>query len=258
MRNDENPVQRGAGEIPKDPNDLTQPAEGFGGEGATFGHGRDGIQIGALALLLVALAAPAFAQAPPAPLNVTVSQPWTATIYTGASTVATTGEKREFLTARITAAGPLGGGLTLFARADLEGTQDGGSLSNPRSFRAVEINGGVSRRLGVFDVAAIGGVTTSIEGATGAPVDPRLWTGAALARVPLKEGGYAGAGFGWYGPVGGYAALFTASVSLGHGAYSVADYALPIQTPAGLRPWLLKIGATVRVKSIDLGALVGR
>jgi hypothetical protein len=208
---------------------------------------------------LALAASPAFAQAPapsPSPAG------WTATLYGGTATVATVGERREFITARLGVSGPLGGRVSAFLRADATGEQDGGSLSStdPRSFRALEANGGLSYRVSNnLDLAAIAGATFSIEGATGAPVDPRLYTAAGLLKVPVYKAGYAGLGGGWYGPVGGYAALFSASIPVGSiGAFTVIDYALPIQTPTGRRPWLLKVGATVRVKTINLGQVIGR
>jgi hypothetical protein len=209
---------------------------------------------------LILAASPAFAQAPaPSPSP----DGWTATLYAGTATVATVGERREFITARLGVSGPLGGHVSAFLRADATGDQDGGSVAttDPRSFRALEANAGLSYRVTKnLDLAAIAGATFSIEGASGAPIDPRLYTAAGLAKVPLSRGrGYAGAGGGWYGPVGGYAGLVSASIPIGNiGAFTVVDYALPIQAPTGRRPWLLKVGATVRVKTINLGQVVGR
>lgn len=215
------------------------------------------------AAVLALSSVPAFAQAPaasPSPAG------WTATLYGGTATVATVGQRREFITARLGVSGPLGGRVSAFLRADATGDQDGGSLSStdPRSFRALEANGGLAYRVSNnLDLAAIAGATFSIEGATGAPVDPRLYTAAALAKAPVYKTGYAGAGFGWYGPVGGYALLFSASIPVGKiGAFTVIDYALPVQSRQALRdaprPWLLKVGATVRVKTINLGQVIGR
>jgi hypothetical protein len=72
-----------------------------------------------------------------------------------------------------------------------DGQQDGGSLAStdPRSFRALEANGGLSYRVSDnLDLAALVGATFSIEGATGAPVDPRLYTAAAWPRSRSTPG----------------------------------------------------------------------
>lgn len=124
---------------------------------------------------------------------------WTATAYFGTSSVMTRGERREYVTGRATLAGPVSGAIDAFVRADVTGTQDAGTLDfqNPNTFRALEVNGGLSHRLGLFDLGAIGGVTYSIEGQRGAPIQPRMYTGAGLVKARLRDGGYVGAGAGY-------------------------------------------------------------
>lgn len=195
----------------------------------------------------------------PAPAVAAPDSGWTARLYTGGQSVITRGERKEYLTARATLAGPLGPGFAAFVRADVGGMQDGGTLASldPSTFRSLVINAGVTKTVGLFDLGAVGGVSYSIEGSAGAPIDPRMYIGLGIVKVRLRDGGYVGGGGGWYGPVGGGAIVATASLPVGPpGAYTTVDFALPIQSNALLeKTWVLTIGATVRIKTFSLAGL---
>lgn len=199
-------------------------------------------------LTVAALCAPAFADPAPA---ASPAAKLTASLYAGTSSVLTRGERREYITSRLSATAPLFAGLSAFARVDLGANQDGGNLSDPRTFRTVEVLGGLWRKVGPVEATAIGGATYSVEGQEGRPLDARLFTLAALARVGIGDGGYVYAGGGHHGPVGGPALLFAASVPIKGGAFSVIDFALPLQrTVFREKAWTLKVGASVRVKRL--------
>lgn len=185
-----------------------------------------------------------------------VKAEWCAGLYTGTVGVITRGEKREFITARATASGPFSTKLSGFGRADLTGSQDGGAINirDPHTFRTVEASGGLRYKVGgIVEASVIAGATYSVEGDAGKPVDARLFTLAALARVPIGDGGYAYVGAGHHGPVGGRALLFAASIPLKGGTYSIIDFAFPLQRNVlQEKTWVLKVGASIRVKTIRL------
>lgn len=206
--------------------------------------------------LLFALAAfagscagrPVFAADPPRPALVVDA-------YTGSYALVTRGESREFLTARATATAPLFGDLSAFGRLDVGGEQDAGGLdySDPSTFRRVEVAGGLGYDVGALRLVGLGGVTYSVEGTSDAPRDPRMYTMAALARVGIGESGYAYAGGGFHGPVGGWALLGALSIPAGP-AFATVDYAFPLsQTALRERAYTLRVGAQVRVKRLVLG-----
>jgi hypothetical protein len=200
---------------------------------------------------------PVYAQAPePSPSG------WNATLYTGAVSVITRGERHEYLAGRLELEGPLAKSLDAFLRVDVTGEQDGGTLdyANPSTFRSLQVHGGAFRKAGVFDVGLVGGTTFSIEGQTGAPIDPHMLTGVVLVRGRLRKGGYVGAGGGWYGPVGGYAGVLTTAIPVSSGgAYATTDLAIPTQANAlAVRSWRLTVGARVLLKRVDLGQVFGK
>jgi opacity protein-like surface antigen len=206
-----------------------------------------------LAALLAVLPSIAHAQAqPPVPPQPAASG-WTATLYTGALSILTRGEKREYMAGRVTIAGPLFRSLSAFARGDATGAQDGGQLdvSDPQTFRSLEVYGGLRYPLApTLSLAATAGYSYSIEGDEGAPTDARLYTLALLGRLDLGNGGYVLAGGGHHGPVGGPALLAVAAIPLKDGIYTVLDVAFPLQrNTLREKTWVIKIGATARVKS---------
>jgi hypothetical protein len=197
---------------------------------------------------------PTFATRPARPLkNADQAPQFTASLYTGTVGVITRGERREFISARGSVTARLAAGVSGFVRGDLTGAQDGGGLDlrDPKTFRTVEVVGGLYRKVGPVEATALAGATYSVEGDHGKPIDARLFTLAALARIGFGDGGYAYGGVGHHGPVGGPALLAAASVPIKGGAYSVFDFAFPLQrTVFAEKAWVLKVGASVRVKRI--------
>jgi hypothetical protein len=111
-------------------------------------------RVGVLAILaaLVALALPMVAHADsPEPACGTVLAPKACVSFTtGAVSVVTRGERREYLTMGGSIEALLPWGLSTFANVDAFGVQDGGSLdySSPQSYRAVKLEAGRVQRAG--------------------------------------------------------------------------------------------------------------
>jgi hypothetical protein len=212
--------------------------------------------LGALVLAMFATAASAQAPAAsPEPACGTKDKPaWCASIDTGAVTVVTRGERHEYLTGGGTIEGPLGAGLAAFVHVDAFGTQDGGSLNGtPRTFRTLILEAGVSRSAGALRLSALGGVTYSIEGQLGAPIEPRLWQARFQAEIPLDGGGYIGVSGGLDDTVGGFAVRADVDVPVAGGPAVVAHYNLPIRSDVfGRKDWVLTAGGRVHIKSFRL------
>lgn len=204
-------------------------------------------KVAGLLLAVLALGAgPARAQETP-PADATVIE-----VETGIQSVVTRSDRRERASATATLDAPLPGGLRGSLRVVAAGEQDGSSpfeLSNPRTFRDVEGCALVRKQLdsGV-GVAGAGCVTWSIEGQDG-PTDPRMYSALVLFRIPLPGSGYAYAGGGHRGPVGGWAASGTVAYQAGK-ARIKADYDLPLRRPDGVRelPWVLKTQMAIPLK----------
>lgn len=163
-------------------------------------------------------------------------------------------ERREYAGGRVTVDAPAGP-LRLFLRADIAGSQsDHFDFEDYSSFRSVELCGGPRYpfRSGIA-LAAAGCVTYSIEGSDG-PSDPRIYSALLLARLPLPGGGYAYAGGGHRGPVGGLAAVASVSYPVGP-TRAIVDYDFPLQVDAAgqPRPWVLRTGIAVPLKRWVLG-----
>lgn len=211
---------------------------------------------GFLILLPLLLGAPAHAQDVPV---VPAPEPlplWTATLDSGTSAVLTRGEKREFVTARVGFAARLSDVFGAFARLDVAGDQDGGglNLTDPHTFRSIDAAAGFRRITGPLRLSILGGVTYSIEGDQGKPIDARLFTLAGLVGRVVGEGGYVEIGAGHHGPVGGPALLASAQIPVSSGAFTVIDLAFPLQRNVlSEKAWVLKIGASVRVKQLHGG-----
>lgn len=181
---------------------------------------------------------------------------WTATLDSGTSAVLTRGEKREFVTARVGFAARLSDVFGAFARLDVAGDQDGGglNLTDPHTFRSIDAAGGFRRITGPLRLSILGGVTYSIEGDQDKPIDARLFTLAGLVGRVVGEGGYVEVGAGHHGPVGGPALLASAQIPVSSGAFTVIDLAFPLQRNVlSEKAWVLKIGASVRVKQLHGG-----
>jgi hypothetical protein len=178
----------------------------------------------------------------------------TVSIHTGAQTLLTRGEKREYAAARVTLNALISPDWAAFTRADLTAAQDGGALdlsADPASFRTLETAAGIRRRVGPLSIGALGGVTWSIEGDDGAPVDSRLWTVAGVVRASVLGEGYVYVGAGLHQPVDGGALLVSAAIPVGgedSRASTFLDIAVPFKATAfSEKAWTLRIGAAVRV-----------
>jgi hypothetical protein len=202
---------------------------------------------------LVLTAVPAFA-ADQEPACGTVLAPKPCVSFTtGAVTVVTRGERREYLTVGGTIEAPLPWGLSTFGNVDAFGVQDGGSLGNPQSFRAVKFEAGVGKSAGAFVFSARGGATFSIEGAVGAPIDPRAFDAQIEAALRLDDGGHIAIRAGHDGVVGGWAVGADVVIPVSGGPAIVARYEFPLLRDAtGRLPWVVTAGGRVRVKSFRL------
>lgn len=222
-------------------------------------EGRDGVQIGARLLavlaLIVGLAAPTFAAEPPA--CGTKDKPEACISFTtGAVTVVTRGERREYATVGGVLEAPLPKGLSAFAAADAFGVQDGSNLSNPQSFRAVKLEAGIGKSAGTFEFSARGGATFSIEGRVGAPIDPRAFDAQLQAALKLADGGHFAFRGGHDGTVGGWAIGADVEIPAGNGPAFVARYDFPLLRDAtGRLPWVVTAGGRVRIKSFRLAGI---
>lgn len=211
----------------------------------------------ALIVLALSLAGPAMAQTadpkePPLSASAQADESGAVVIdvQTWTLAIVTRDEQREYAGGRVTFDAPAGP-VRLFARGDVTGTQDAHAFDfgDYRSFRSIEVFAGARYpfRSGVA-LALAGGVTYSIEGSDG-PADPRLYSLLGLVRVPLPGNGYAYAGGGYRGPVGG--AALVASVSYPAGPTRVLvdyDFPLTVDSAGQLRPWVLKTGIAVPLK----------
>lgn len=213
-------------------------------------------QYGALAVLILA-AAPAYAQAPVEPPCGFDGEPKPcASITSGAVTVATRDGHHEYATAGAEVDVPYKGWV-IYGTGDAWAVQDGAALDQgtTTSFRAVQIDAGASKAWGAFQLRAHGAVTFSVEGAAGAPIDPRQWS--ALATVDyLVDGGHVSAFVGHDGAVGGTSVGVDVELPVAGGRPSiVARYELPLVRPlnGGPLPWVITIGARIRVASFRLG-----
>jgi hypothetical protein len=174
-------------------------------------------------------------------------------LYTGTLGVVTREERREYFTGRVGLLAPIHQNVRAIGRCDLTATQDGGALEDPSSFQVVECAAGPEVQLGPLGVAGVAGVTWNADG-DATPRDSRLWTVVVLGSVDIGDGGYFRVGGGHFGPVGGWAAVAAASIPIGGNAFTTVDFALPFDTNAlRERTWLLKVGASVRVKRFAFG-----
>lgn len=212
-----------------------------------------------LLLLFVVLAfcSQAFAQEPTQPLPSPSPEPESkvaVAAFAGGAAVWTRGENDEFVQFRGQINVYLSKRFTVFGRGELLATQDGGSLDtlpDPNLFHSVDLLlGGRYSVTDRFSVGALGGVTVSAEGEEGAPADPRLWTALVVARVGLGKLGYAYAGSGWYGQVGGYAAVMALQIPVvdDDHAYTFFDFALPLEYNVfNEKTWVMRTGVTVKI-----------
>lgn len=207
----------------------------------------------ALGLALLLLPGLASAQEGKAPLSASQAaesvEGVTIDVQTWTLALLTRDERREYAGGRVTLDAPAGP-VRLFARADIAGTQsDSFDFGDYSSFRSIELFVGARYpfRSGVA-LAVAGGVTYSIEGKDG-PTDPRIYSALALVRLPLPGGGYAYAGGGHRGPVGGLAAVASISYPVGP-TRAIVDYDFPLQVDsAGMpKPWTLRTGIAVPLK----------
>lgn len=205
-----------------------------------------------LLLLLCCTLLPQVSLAQPAPVE---ENPVSLALHTGAASFVTRGERREYWAARATLSYQINENFVTFARGDLLANQDGGNLdvADPSSFRSLEGVIGARRRIvDRLSVGVLGGVTWSIEGDEGAPVDPRLWTALGVVRYALDDhGSYAYFGCGLHDPVGGGACVVSYAQQVIGGDHPTAtfiDFALPFDSNAfAEKTWTLKVGAAIKV-----------
>jgi hypothetical protein len=199
--------------------------------------------VGVGALLLFAASATA-QDAPPKP-GVEL------TLYGGAMQFAERGQadKRDFVY-RLTLTVPAPEGLTLFGRADYTRTQDGGDLTDPKTFRSVEGFAGARKDIGSgFAVTGFGGVSWDRD-AKIEPTDARLYTVAGGVRYSVPGRGYVIAAAGHHGPVGGSAFLGSIVYEINSGASWFGDVAIPLDASRfAARPYTVKAGISARLRA---------
>jgi hypothetical protein len=232
------------------------PAAAAGDEGdpTVSGFARIGAMLVIAVVALAALCTPAFAQAPEPPCGTKDKAAACASLTTGVVTVATRGERREYATFGAAVEAPLGAGFAAFAHVDAFGMQDGASINGtPQTFRSVKIDAGIGRTAGAFVFNARGGLTYSIEGAVGAPIDPRMFDALLEASLPLDGGGHLAIRGGHDGAVGGWAAGADVEIPVAGGPAIVARYEFPFaRDPSGRVPWVVTAGGRINVKSFRL------
>jgi len=244
------------GSEPAAVHEYAPPVAGDAGDPTTSGFGRVGAIVAMGLLALAALVAPAFAADAPQPACGTVLAPKACVSATvGGVSVITRGERKEYGTVGVAFEAPLGG-FAAFAYADVFGIQDGEAADQgaARTFRVVKIDAGIGRSAGAFLFSARGGITYSIEGKIGAPIDPRMFDGQIEASLQLEGGGHLSLRGGHDGAVGGWAAAADIEIPVGNGPAIVARYEIPFQRdPRGVVPWAATLGARYRVKSFRIG-----
>lgn len=207
----------------------------------------------ALAIAACCAAAPVRAQEPP-PCGTKEKPEACLSLTTGVVSVITRGERREYATMGAAFEAPLGG-FALFANLDMFGVQDGGSIDsrNPQSFRSTKLEAGVTRRAGPFDLNARGGVTFSVEGQVGRPIDPRMFDALLEAELRLDGDGRIAIRGGHEGTVGGWALGADVIVPVFGGPSIVAHYDFPFQRSLnGSLPYVVTAGVRIKVKSFRL------
>lgn len=207
-----------------------------------------------VALLGLATCAQAYAADPPC--GSPALPKWCASITSGAATVATREERREYVTGGAMIEGPLPYGFSAFGSADAFAVQDGAAtaLGAQRAFRVVKTEAGASRMaVGNLQVRAVLGATFSIEGQEGAPLDPRQFDALLDVRLLIDRGHIAIRG-GHDGAVGGWGLGVDLEIPVASGPAIVARYQLPLlRSPGGTLPWALTAGARLRLASFRLG-----
>jgi len=202
-----------------------------------------------LVVLFAILAAPALVTAQDA-APTQRPDPVTITLYGGAMRTAERGkaDSNDF-TYRLTVQVPAPSDVTVFGRADWTRTQDGGSLTDPATFRSVEAVAGARKQVATgIEAFAFSGVTWSREDAF-VPADPRLWTLAVGVRGSIAGKGSAQVAFGHHGPVGGPALLGSLSYLVGDSASYFADVAIPTDAERfRMRPYTARFGISARLK----------
>ena len=157
-------------------------------------------------------------------------------------------DKRDFVY-RLAVTVPAPEGIALFARADYTRTQDGGDLTDPKTFRSVEGFVGARKDVGAgFAVTAFGGATWNRD-AHVEPTDPRLWTASVGLRYSVPGRGYIIAAAGHHGPVGGSAFLGSIVYEINDGASWFCDVAIPLDASRfAAKPYTAKVGISGRLK----------
>lgn len=204
---------------------------------------------------MLLLLLPGLAQAQ-TPIKTTelIPGPTTATFETGSVGVFARGVREDYAFGRLTVLAPLPKQWAAWGRLDATATQDGGGLDirSPELFRSLEVAVGLGRQVGPVRISGLWGVTWSIEGQEGAPVDARLHTAALVVQTTLR-GGYVYAGGGHHGPSGGPAVLAGASIPVKGAGSAFVDFSLPTTATAlQQKAYVIKIGAVVTVFKEEL------
>ena len=205
--------------------------------------------------VLVFAAVPAFADEPAC--GTSDAPKSCVSLTSGGVTVIARDERREYVAAGLEYASPVLSGFQGYVAGTMFAVQDGAaaSLGVQHSFRVVQVDAGVQRRVGgPLALDAHGGCTFSIEGAVGAPIDPRQWEALLDLKLLVGDAGYIAVRGGHDGAVGGWAAGVDISIPVKDAPAIVARYQLPFyRDPRGTLPWVITAGVRVRVKSIRIG-----
>ena len=205
-------------------------------------------------LALAAFCAPSFADEPCGTADAPKS---CVSLTSGGVTVIARDERREYVAAGIEYSSPVLSGFQGYVAGTMFAVQDGAaaSLGAQHSFRVVQVDAGVERRVrGPLALDAHGGVTFSIEGASGAPMDPRQWDALLDLKLLMGDSGYVAVRGGHDGAIGGWGAGVDVNIPVKNAPAIIARYQLPfVRDPRGTLPWVVTAGVRVRVKSLRIG-----
>lgn len=178
-------------------------------------------------------------------------------LTSGGVTVIARDERREYVAAGLEYSSPVLSGFQGYVAGTMFAVQDGAaaSLGAQHSFRVVQVDAGLQRKVaGPLALNAHGGMTLSIEGEKGAPLDPRQWDALLDLKLLVGDSGYVAVRGGHDGAIDGWGTGIDVNIPVSGAPSIVARYQLPfVRDPRGTLPWVITAGVRVRVKSIRLG-----
>lgn len=171
----------------------------------------------------------------------------------GAVTVITRDVRREFVTAGAFVEAPVRG-FRLGVNVDMFGVQDGeaAELGHQHAFRVLKFASNLTKDVGTFSLSARAGLTYSIEGREGAPLDPRMLDVLIEAAYRFEGGrGHLALSGGHDGAVGEWAVRADFELPISGRPSIVGHYELPLYRDrvTGTLPYVITAGGSVKVFS---------